>query len=241
MRHKFTKTSLSSAFRKFRKQCQWLQKIAYGLCLIFGAWLIFTTITLVWASSGPVDAFFVLGGSIRREIYVTQITQKYPQIPVLISSGSQPPCIWLIFQREAAELKNVWLENCANSTFDNFYYGIPILRGWGVHKVKLVTSGTHLPRAKWMAQIILGAHGIWVEPDIVEEQGVPGNDEFGLKTGLDITRSLFWAVFSHIIQPKCSNVTRLAEVDMQAWQSRGFQCEHQGGIREKGAGNKGFL
>ena len=238
MRHKFTKNSSISPLRKFRKQWQWLQKIVGGLCLIFGGWLILTTITLVWASSVPVDAYFMLGGSIRREIYVTQVTQKYPQIPVLISSGSQPPCIKLIFQREAAELQNVWLENCATSTFENFYYGIPILRQWGVHKVKLITSPTHLPRAKWMAQILFGAHGIWVEPDIVEEVGIPGNYEAGWKTGLDVTRSLFWAVLSQIIHPQCSNVTRLAEVNMQDWQSRGFQCEHQGGIRGKGAGGR---
>ncbi|MDB9318831.1 YdcF family protein [Nodularia spumigena] len=230
MRHKFTKTSSISPWRKFRKQWQLLQKIAGVFCLILAGWLIFTTITLVWASSEPVDAFFVLGGSIRREIYVAEATKKYPQIPVLISSGSQLPCIWLIFQREAAELQNVWVENCANSTFENFYYGIPILRQWKVHKVTLITSPTHLPRAKWLAQILLGAHGIWVETDIVPEQGIPGNYESGWKTGLDVTRSLFWAVFSHIIQPKCSNVTRLAEVDMQAWQSRNFKCEHQGGI-----------
>ncbi|HYW19964.1 MAG TPA: ElyC/SanA/YdcF family protein [Nodularia sp. (in: cyanobacteria)] len=230
MRYKFTKTSSIPPWKKFYEQWQLLQKIACGLCLIFGGWLIFTTITLLWASSVPIDAFFVLGGSIHREIYVTEITQKYPQIPVLISSGSEPPCIWLILQREAAELQNLWLENCANSTFENFYYGIPILRQWRVHKVKLITSSSHLPRAKWMAQILFGAHGIWVEPDIVEEQGVPGNYESGLKTGLDVTRSLFWAVFSHIIRPQCSNVTRLAEIDMQAWQSRGFQCENQGGV-----------
>ncbi|CEJ45892.1 YdcF family protein [Umezakia ovalisporum] len=231
MRYKFTKNLSVSPLFKFRKQWQLLQKIAGGLCIIFGSWLIFTTITLVWASFQPVDAFFVLGGSIRREIYVAQKTQKYPQIPVLISSGSDPPCIWLIFQQETAELKNIWLENCANSTFENFFYGIPILRQWGVHKIKLITSPTHLPRAKWLAQILLGAHGIWVEPDMVSEQGVPGNYESWWKTGLDVTRSLFWALFSHMIRPQCSNFTRLAEVDLQVWQSKGFQCEHQGRVK----------
>ncbi|MBE9049356.1 YdcF family protein [Nostocales cyanobacterium LEGE 11386] len=230
MRHKFTKTSSISPLRKLRKQWQLLQKIACGLGLIFGSWLIFTSVTLVWASSGPVDAFFVLGGSISREIYVAQAAKPNPQIPVLISHGSPQPCIWLIFQREAAEWQNVWLENCANSTFENFYYGIPILQQWGVHKIKLITSPTHLPRAKWMAQILLGAHGIWVEPDIVQEQGIPGNYESWVKTGLDVTRSFFWAILSQIIQPKCSDITRLADVDMQAWQSQGFKCEHQGGV-----------
>ncbi|QSJ19541.1 YdcF family protein [Nostoc sp. UHCC 0702] len=230
MRHKFTKSSSIAQGQRFRKQWQLLQKLGCGLCIIFVIWLTFTTIALVFASSEPVDGFFVLGGSIRREIYIAQQAKQYPQTPILISQGSKDPCIWLIFQREAADVQNVWLEKCANSTFDNFYYGIPILRRWGVHKIKLITSPTHLPRAKWMAQILFGAHGIWVEPDIVEELGIPGNQESWGKTVLDITRSLLWAVLSQIIQPQCSNVTKLAEVDMQAWQLQGFKCEHQGGV-----------
>ncbi|BAY12915.1 YdcF family protein [Calothrix sp. NIES-2098] len=207
-----------------------IQKISCGMCFVLGFWLICTTITLVSVSSQPVDAFFVLGGSIQREIYVAKEAKNYPNIPILISHGSPDPCIWLIFQRENTGLQNIWLENCANSTWGNFYYSIPILRRWKVHKVKLITSPTHLPRAKWMAQILLGANGIWVEPDIVQEQGVPGNHEFWLKTGLDVSRSLIWAGFSQFIQPQCAKVTRLAEVDMQAWQSQGFKCERQGNL-----------
>ncbi|AFY50084.1 hypothetical protein Nos7524_4325 [Nostoc sp. PCC 7524] len=231
MRGKFTKNSSISPDSKFRKPLQLLQKLVWALCLLFGGWLILITINLVIASSEPVDAFFVLGGSIRREIYIAQKARQDPQIPILISHGSPDPCIWLIFQREATDLHNVWLEKCANSTFENFYYGIPILRRWGVHKVKLITSPTHLPRAQWMAQILLGAHGIWVELDIVQETGVPGNYESSLKTALDITRSLLWAVVSQFIQPPCGNVTKLTDVDMPAWESRGFKCERQGGLR----------
>ncbi|MCM0592172.1 MAG: YdcF family protein [Gloeotrichia echinulata DEX184] len=213
---------------KFGKLLQVLQRLAWGLSVILGIWLICTTITLVSASSQPVDTYFVLGGSIQREIYVAQLAKKSPQTPILISHGSLDPCIWLIFQREAAELQNVWLENCANSTFENFYYNIPILRLWGVHKVKLITSATHLPRAKWLAQILLGSHGIWVETDIVPEQGIPGNYESWWKTGLDVTRSVFWAGLSQFMQPKCSNLTKLTDVDMQSWERQGFTCEYQG-------------
>ncbi|MDZ8224351.1 MULTISPECIES: YdcF family protein [unclassified Nostoc] len=230
MKRKSTIKSLISIKKIFTNLWQSLQKLTIGLYFVLGVWLIFTTITLVFASSQPVDAFFVLGGSIHREIYVAQQAKQYPQTPILISHGSPDPCIWLIFQAKLAGLQNVWLENCANSTFENFYYGIPILRRWGVHKVMLITSPSHLPRAKWMAQILLGAHGIWVETEIVEELGVPGNNESWAKTGLDVTRSLFWAIFSQIIQPQCSNVTRLTEVDMQAWKNRGFHCEHQVGV-----------
>lgn len=230
MKRKFTIKLLIFIKRKFANLWQLLQKLTIGLYFVLGAWLIFTTITLVFASSQPVDAFFVLGGSINREIYVAQQAKQYPQTPILISHGSPDPCIWLIFQPELAELEKVWLEKCANSTFENFYYGIPILRRWGVHKVMLITSPSHLPRAKWMAQILLGAHGIWVESEIVQELGVPGNRESWPKTALDLTRSLFWAILSQIIQPQCSNVTRLTQVDMQAWEHQGFHCEHQGGL-----------
>lgn len=230
MRRKFRINLSVPTKQKLRKKWQLLQKLAWVLCLVFGSWLVITTITLVSASSRPVDAFFVLGGSIRREIYIAQTAKQYPQTPILISHGSQDPCIKRIFQREFADLHNVWLEKCANSTFENFYYGVPILRRWGVHKVKLITSPTHLPRAKWMAQILLGAHGIWVDVEIVKETGVPGNRESGIKTGLDVTRSLLWAGLSQIIQPQCNDVIQLSKVDMSAWQLRGFKCEHQGNL-----------
>jgi uncharacterized SAM-binding protein YcdF (DUF218 family) len=230
MRRKFTINLSVPPGQKLPKKWQLLQKLAWVLCLVFGSWLVITTITLVSALSQPVDAFFVLGGSIRREIYIAQTAKQYPQTPILISHGSQDPCIKLIFQSEFADLDNVWLEKCANSTFDNFYYGVPILKRWGVHKVKLITSPTHLPRAKWMAQILLGAHGIWVEVEVVKEKGVPGNRESWVKTGLDVTRSLLWAGLSQIIQPQCTDVIRLSEVDMSAWQHRGFKCEHQGNL-----------
>lgn len=202
-----------------------------GLGIFIGGWLLTNTLRLQAAASKPVDAYFVLGGSIRREIYVTQLAKQHPQTRILISKGSEDPCIWLNFQRENAPKEQVYLEKCADSTFGNFYFGVPILRQWGVHKVRLITSPTHLPRAKWLAQILLGAHGIWVEPEIVQEQGIPGNRESWLKTGLDVTRSLFWAVLSQVIQPQCSDETKLVDVDVQAWRNSGFKCEHQEGVR----------
>lgn len=233
--------STNSPIRKLRELWRWIQNVFCSMCLIFGFWLICNTITLVSVSSQPVDALFVLGGSICREIYVAKEVKKYPDIPILISHGSLEPCVWLIFDEENTELQKVWLENCANSTWENFYYSIPILRRWGTHKVKLITSTSHLPRAKWMAQIMLGANGIWVEPDIIQERGIPGNREFWLKTGLDVTRSLLWAGLSQIIQPQCTQVKRLAEVDMQAWEHRGFHCEHQGNVRRQGGQKECFL
>jgi hypothetical protein len=178
------------------------------------------------ASSRPIDAFFVLGGSIGREIYVAQLAKQHPETRVLISQGSEDPCILLIFQREKAPIRQVWLEKCADSTFDNFYFNIPLLENWGIRKVKLITSTSHMERSKLMARILLGAHGIWVEPDTVEEEGT-GNRESSLKTGLDVARSLAWAVFGQVIQPKCSKLVPLSVVDIEAWRNSEFKCERQ--------------
>ncbi|MFE1746533.1 YdcF family protein [Coleofasciculus sp. H7-2] len=223
---------INSASRgSFRR---WRRLLLPGIAIfgvILGTWLFTIMLTLRSAASGSVDAYFVLGGSIRREIYVAQLAKQYPQSRILISQGSPEPCILLIFQRENAPIERVWLEKCADSTFGNFYYGVPILRQWGVKKVKLITSGTHLPRAMWLAQILMGAHGIWVEPEIVPEQGIPGNRESSFKTGLDLSRSLLWALVSQVYQPKCSKLIPLKDVDIKDWRQRGFKCEHQGNIQ----------
>lgn len=204
--------------------------IWFGLGLWLSVWLLVTAPKLFFNATQPVDAIFVLGGSIQREMFVTQLAKQDPQIPILISSGSQDPCIWIIFDREKAPKENVWLEHCADSTFDNFFYGLPILRQWGVRKVKLVTSTTHLPRAQWLAQIHFAARGIWVIADILDEEGVPGNQESTLKTTVDVARSLLWTLFSGWIQPECDKVVKLVDVDMEAWRKSGFKCEHQAGI-----------
>jgi uncharacterized SAM-binding protein YcdF (DUF218 family) len=201
------------------------------LLILFSIWLLATLFQLQGASTAPVGAFFVLGGSIQREIYVAELVKQQPQTPVLISQGSPDPCIWSIFRRANAPTDQVWLEKCADSTFGNFYYSLPILQEWQVRKVKLLTSQTHLPRAQWLAQILLGSHGIWVETEIVPEQGIPGNRETLLKTSLDVTRSLGWAVLSQFYAPHCSSIQALQTVDMPTWRKRGFHCEHQGNIQ----------
>lgn len=183
--------------------------------------------------SKPVDAILVLGGSIRREIYAAQIANQDPKIPILIATGSKEPCVFLIFQREGARLNNIWLEKCGNSTFGNFFYDLPILKSWGVHKVKVITSPTHAVRAGALAKIHLGSQGIASEIVTVKEKGVPGNVENKLKTALDVGRSLIWALLSQVIHPQCSNVIALKDVDINYWHKEGFNCESQGKV-EKG-------
>jgi uncharacterized SAM-binding protein YcdF (DUF218 family) len=188
-------------------------------------WQIKTELTI--NATKPVDSIFVLGGSINREIYVSKIANKYPQVPILISQGSKDPCIFLIFARKKVDPSRVWLEKCAKNTFGNFVSSVPILVNWKAHHVKLITSKTHLPRSKWMAQIFFGMYGIWVETDIAPEKGVPGNQESYLKTFLDVTRSLLWSLMFHPETSECNDIISLKDIDISSWITTGFKCENQ--------------
>lgn len=209
-----------------RRGGKWL-----GLCL---AGLIFGVgqrgLSLVEASRQPVDATLMLGGSIRREIHAAQLAQSYPGRPILISGGSDAPCIWLIFERELAPKSRVWLEPCARSTLDNYRFSLPTLQRWGARHVQLVTSGNHQRRALGLGRIILGSHGIWLTPAAAPEDGRPGNREFGLKTGLDWLRGMGWALVSQVYRPHCEGMQRLDQVEPRDWVGREFSCEAQGQV-----------
>lgn len=207
---------------------RWLQP---ACLLLLGVGLALWLGGLAQGAMRPVDAVLVLGGSIQREMYVAQQRTRLSQpLPLLISQGSADPCIEMIFERERASLAQVWLEKCAQSTFDNFRYSVPVLKRWGSRHVQIVTSSGHLPRAQWLGQIMLGAHGIWVEVVALEETGRPGNRESLLKTMLDVGRASLWAVVSQIYQPACDDLVPLTEVNWAYWQAEGFKCEHQAGL-----------
>jgi uncharacterized SAM-binding protein YcdF (DUF218 family) len=215
-----------SALRSIRKTWQILRLLCFLVIAILMMGLLLN-FTIAWSlnNSKSVDTLFVLGGSIQREILAAKLTKENSQLKTLISKGSDDPCIVKIFKEERVNPNKVWLEKCADSTFDNYFFSVPILKKWNVRKVKLITSASHLPRAKWLGQIMLGAHGIAIDFKIVTEEGIPGNQEFWFKTGLDLTRGIVWAMLSQIIEPHCHNTINLTEVKLETWHDRGFSCE----------------
>ncbi len=221
---------------KPRKKRKWLTYCSWSIAAIVVAWFLGNWIALHRASKSDLDAFLVLGGSIRREVYVANFEKQYPEVPVLISAGSPPPCILSVFERSQTPIEKVWLENCARSTFGNFFFSLPILESWNAKKVMLITSPTHLPRARWLAQIILGSHGIWVETYAVTEKGIPANTESTLKTILDVVRSSAWTIVSQFYSPSCPKLTALADVKMEEWSDRDFNCEYQYDLQVKTLG-----
>lgn len=191
-----------------------------------------TTIQLSLNSQKPIGAYLVLGGSITREIYAAKLNKNNPDnLPIIISRGSNDPCIFFVFKREKSPVDNVWLENCADSTFGNFFFSVSLLKKWGIKKVKVITSDTHLPRAKLIAQIFLYSRGIALDLETAKEtKGIPANQENRIKTILDVIRSLLWAFFGQFINPSCDKILNLSEIDLDYWLSHDFKCERQGNI-----------
>jgi uncharacterized SAM-binding protein YcdF (DUF218 family) len=220
--------------RRLLRHSQWFLLLFVALV----AWVTILSTQLYRHAQQPPDAILVLGGSIRREIVVAEAAAQGNQLPILISHGSPPPCVRILFERVAAPLENVWLEPCAESTFDNYRYSLPTLKAWGTHHVQVVTSAKHLPRAHWLALILLGSHGIWPSMSPVPEKGVPANVEYPLKTLLDVLRSLGWALVSQVYRPSCQSLEPLSGVDLVAWEQAGFHCEHQAGIDSPRTGTK---
>jgi uncharacterized SAM-binding protein YcdF (DUF218 family) len=221
------KHNLSQRLNRKKRQ-KWLIFALIIFCCAIALKIAFNLIYLLPQNTmRSPDVIFVLGGSIQRENYAAKLANLYPDLPILISKGSHAPCVYQIFLKLQSRMNNVCLETCANSTFGNFFFGVPIIRHWGAHKVMLITSPTHLPRAQWMAQIQLGTQGIAVEIKLTNEPGIPGNQESKLKTALDITRSILWSGFAQLISPPCFDVTELIKFNSQDWQNKPYQCEYR--------------
>ena len=196
-------------------------------------WLVSLGLRLGYHAISSIDATLILGGSIRREIYGAEHHLAQSDQPLLISGGSQLPCLYLLFKQYQAPLDQVWVEPCAQSTFDNFFYAAPILQRWQVRKVALISSGSHYSRAVQLGRIILGAQGIWVVGQKIEEWGIPGNQESRWKTVVDWLRGGAWAIGSQFYRPHCAQLTSLESVDGSQWLDQAFHCEHQAGIGQQ--------
>ncbi|MGK7931222.1 MAG: YdcF family protein [Microcystaceae cyanobacterium] len=228
------------SYRNLSRPSKW-RKVRRKSMIVFLTFIFLLTSKIVWNlliilpenSQKPVDAILVLGGSIQRELYVGKIATQYPKIPIIISGGSDAPCVFQIFDYYQAPMENVWLESCATSTFGNFVFTTSLLKEKQVHKVLVITSPTHIPRAKYLAYIHLGTQGMGIKMKVIKQRGVPGNWESNFKTALDVTRSILWVFAAQIIHPSCSNMLNLAQMNWSVWEQQKYGCEKQNKIKLK--------
>lgn len=168
------------------------KKLKHGLVIGSIFWLVWTWLPWWEAAQQIPSSIVVLGGGIRREILAAQLAQSYPNLPIIVSSGSSLPCLYRVFVEEN---KVAWsrlkVDFRATDTLTNFTALVFYLRSNQTRKVFMITSEGNMPRASILAWLIWGSRGIAMEPALV---GGAGNHESWLKTFADSARAMLWIV-----------------------------------------------
>jgi uncharacterized SAM-binding protein YcdF (DUF218 family) len=173
-----------SQFKKY-----WFVGIASSL-LIF---LSIIPIRLAIASYQSPDpqAILTLGGGREREEFTAQFAQKHPNLDIWISSGIPPEQARSIFEAAGIPDSRLNLDYRAVDTVTNFTTLVADFKQHQIQHVYLITSDSHMPRAKAIATLVLGSQGITFTP-----VSIPSNDpkESTLRIIRDRSRSLLWII-----------------------------------------------
>lgn len=167
-------------------------RLKYGLLVGCGCWLAWAWLPWWQASQQHPSQIVILGGGIRREILAAQLAQSYPELPIIVSSGSSLPCLYRVFVAEKGiAWSRVKVDFRARDTLTNFTTLVPYLQFNQPRKVFMITSKGNLSRASVLAWLIWGSRGIATEPVLIEGEG---HDESWLKTFADSIRGVTWVV-----------------------------------------------
>ncbi|BAZ43935.1 hypothetical protein NIES4102_09380 [Chondrocystis sp. NIES-4102] len=140
------------------------------------------------------EALLVLGGHEERERFAAQLAQKYPQLPIWISSGSPQEYAQKIFANQGIESDRLHFDYRASDTVTNFTTLVDDLKAQGIDSVYLITSENHMQRAKIIGEIVLGSRGIDFKPIAVPSDNPPEPIE---KCWRDGARAIFWLFTGH--------------------------------------------
>jgi uncharacterized SAM-binding protein YcdF (DUF218 family) len=193
--------------------------LALGLLVIVGR--------LYLGAREPPSAIVVLGGGIQRELHAADIARSRPQLSVIVSSGSPRPCLYGYFTEQAqVAWDRVTADYWATDTLTNFTATLPLLRRGGHRHVLLVTSESHLPRARLLASIVWGSHGIAFDPATVRGRT---NEESNLRTLADGARALLWVIVGDAALGRSCNPPEVVRAQLEL---RETACEP--GVRAPG-------
>lgn len=140
------------------------------------------------------QAILTLGGTPEREEFTAKFAQTYPYLPIWISSGSSPEEIEEIFRNAGTTKANLHIDRRAVDTVTNFTTLVKDLQKERIQHLYLITSCFHMPRAKAIATVILGSHGIVFTPICIHSWG---NPESKVRIWRDVGRAFFWLITGH--------------------------------------------
>jgi uncharacterized SAM-binding protein YcdF (DUF218 family) len=171
-----------------RRRRRSLKRLGFlGLLLGLSLWF-----WKVWGTlpSRP-QAILVLGGGTAREKYAAVLGHHHPDLPIWVSSGTNPEYAQWLFREARIEPRRLHLDYRAVDTVSNFTTLADQLRQQGIRRVYLVTSDYHMRRALTIGTIVFGSRGIALDPRPVPT----GKDPEPLsRAARDGARALLWLV-----------------------------------------------
>jgi uncharacterized SAM-binding protein YcdF (DUF218 family) len=140
------------------------------------------------------QAVLVLGGAVEREEFAAEFAQRHPDLPIWVSSGSNPEYSEWVFSESGIAPERVHLDYRAKDTVTNFTTLVEDFQNQEIDSVYLITSDDHMRRARIIGEIVFGSRGISIRPVAVET----GRSPEPLKKAIrDAARSLLWVTTGH--------------------------------------------
>lgn len=137
------------------------------------------------------QAILMLGGRPARENFTTEFAALHPDLKIWVSSGMRPNEARSLFQASGIPETHLHLDYRAVDTVTNFTTLVNDLKQQNIQHVYLITSDYHMPRAKAIATIVLGSHGITFTPIRVPSY-IPSESTF--RIARDVGRSVLWLI-----------------------------------------------
>jgi len=135
------------------------------------------------------QALLVLGGATEREVFAAKFAVKHPQLPIWVSSGSNPEFAEWVFSEAGIKPDRLHLDYRAVDTVTNFTTLVDELKAKGIESVYLITSDDHMRRAQIIGEIVLGSRGISFKPVAVPSGRTPEPVQKAVRDG---ARAILW-------------------------------------------------
>ncbi|NJL22376.1 MAG: YdcF family protein [Leptolyngbyaceae cyanobacterium SM1_3_5] len=135
------------------------------------------------------QAILVLGGSPDREVFAADFALDHPDLPIWVSSGSNPEYADAVFADAGIDPQRIHLDYEAIDTVTNFTTLVDQFKAQGIDNIYLVTSDFHMRRARVIGTIVLGSRGIDFEPIAIPSDRPPESIDKAIRDG---ARAVLW-------------------------------------------------
>jgi uncharacterized SAM-binding protein YcdF (DUF218 family) len=140
------------------------------------------------------QAMLVLGGDTTRENFAAKFAQQHPDLPIWVSSGSNPEYTTAVFSEAGIDPNRLHIDRSAVDTVTNFTTLVDTFHTKGIRNVYLITSDYHMRRSLIIGEIVFGSRGIYLKPVSVPSKQT---DEPLSKALRDGARSVLWLATGH--------------------------------------------